>query len=770
MKRLSLFHPGLRLWGKLLSKWRKSAGRPARQRLMAKRLLSLGRVAGLRVAALSGMVLPCTPVVAQVNFSDTFSSPFIHSQLKPGLPAYGDLDGDGDFDLLLGSENPTVARVINTGNANSPIFSNNANLLGLTTSNNDPCLADMDNDGDLDILLGGSLGHLTYFPNIGSPSSYVSGVSSMNPFGFQTLGQRSSFSLADLDGDGDLDLMSGSLVSGLILRRNMGTPTSASFQLGFTFGEIPGGKCSPELADLDNDGDYDLLVGVSNTNRTSGIYFSENGGTPTSYSFGPWQPAPFGLDTVPQEPRPRLVDMDGDGDLDLYLGNVSGTQFYRNVGTVSEPIFSNEQPETPFNLPFFGEISTPTLADLDADGDLDMMVFADNRVVGLRNEGQGVFAPAASFNFPSFGQYGRPTFADIDGDGDLDGFMGQYDGRFAFYENQGDGASPSFANSQDNPFGLPDVGNYSSPVFEDFDADGDLDLYTTSFKGQNYWVPNVGDWSNPSFGSWDANPFGLGNVDYFASPAFVDVDQDGDLDLFMGQNTGVIRYNANVGSPGAPSFGTFIDYPLYNVGPRATPVVGDLDLDGKTDMLVGSLGGMIYFFPGLTDMSPPWLARVERHFPNQPIALSDSLVFRLLFSEPVVGVSADDFLPLGTTAAIALEQLSSSELLVSLSGGDLSTIMGPVGIELISAHGITDTSGLAMKSPRPLLSQRFMKIGNNVWSDGQWSGGEPVFETPIIIRDAFDTQTNGAFDCQTLEVIDGGRLLIRGATIRVVGQ
>ena len=86
-----------------------------------------------------------------------------------------------------------------------------------------------------------------------------------------------------------------------------------------------------------------------------------------------------------------------------------------------------------------------------------------------------------------------------------------------------------------NPFGLADVGLDASPTFADLDGDGDLDAFVGETYGSTVFFANTGTASAPAFAPPPANPFGLADVGYNASPTFADLDGDGDLDAFVGE-------------------------------------------------------------------------------------------------------------------------------------------------------------------------------------------------------------------------------------------
>ncbi|MEG5098027.1 FG-GAP-like repeat-containing protein, partial [Microcoleus sp. B13-B4] len=114
-----------------------------------------------------------------------------------------------------------------------------------------------------------------------------------------------------------------------------------------------------------------------------------------------------------------------------------------------------------------------------------------------------------------------------------------------YYQNTGTASAPVFAAPQTNPFNLTNVGNYASPTFVDIDGDGDLDAFVGANDGNTRYYQNTGTASAPVFAAPQTNPFNLTNVGLNASPTFVDIDGDGDLDAFVGANDGNTRYYEN---------------------------------------------------------------------------------------------------------------------------------------------------------------------------------------------------------------------------------
>ncbi len=240
-----------------------------------------------------------------------------------------------------------------------------------------PAIADLDDDGDFDILVYEYYGVPKYFENTGSSVSPAFADAVTAPFGISGVEYIGVPTFADIDDDGDMDLFVGQYYGNLGFFENVGTPSEPNFadRVDNPFGFSPDPDTyitTPTFADLDDDGDLDLLVGYTGYYLNEMVYF-QNIGSADNPFFAKPNSSPFGITTGAGLPLPVLADLDMDGDYDLMTGNYEGTfQYQENIGTPSSPEMSPIV-INPFNLVNTYELSAPALADMDGDGDLDML-------------------------------------------------------------------------------------------------------------------------------------------------------------------------------------------------------------------------------------------------------------------------------------------------------------------------------------------------------------------------------------------------------------
>ena len=175
--------------------------------------------------------------------------------------SFGDIDNDNDYDLVVGDFNGYIQLFLNIGTSNNPEFVFHENILNIDLSGYSvPKLFDIDNDADLDLIVGELNGNISLYRNIGSISEYVYELD--NSF-FQNfnLTNRTAPSFIDVDEDMDYDLVIGTKTDGLIYYENINNNFSINNTVSFPH---LGNNLSPCVYNGN-----EILVGTS----TGGAYF-----------------------------------------------------------------------------------------------------------------------------------------------------------------------------------------------------------------------------------------------------------------------------------------------------------------------------------------------------------------------------------------------------------------------------------------------------------------------------------------------------------------
>lgn len=287
-------------------------------------------------------------------------------------------------------------------------------------------------------------------------------------------------------------------------------------------------------------------------------------------NFLPVQTNPFNLTDVGGYAALTFADLDNDGDLDLLAGETTGNfHYFRNDGNSTAPSFAVDQ-VNPFGLTDIGVNNVPTFGDLDGDGDYDVLVGEnDGNFRYFQNIGTNLapsFLPFVTnpFGLSDIGTHANPVLVDLDNDGKLDVFAGRRYGnaQWFYFRNVGTALAPAFAPALGDPFGLTSVGSaHTDPAMGDLDGDGDLDLMVGRESGTFIYFRNNGNSVNPAFSSdWAPNPFGVTGIGAFSKSTFVDLDNDGDLDLMANQSDGNFKYFENAFPSAALNFDGSNDY------------------------------------------------------------------------------------------------------------------------------------------------------------------------------------------------------------------
>ncbi len=131
---------------------------------------------------------------------------------------------------------------------------------------------------------------------------------------------------------------------------------------------------------------------------------------------------------------------------------------------------------------------------------------------------------------------------DQDSDGDVDMWVGNQDGQLQYFENTGSKTNPVFTErtGANNPMNGVDVGYNAAPSLVDQDNDGDVDMWVGNQDGQLQYFANIGSRTNRvcTERTGANNPMNGVDVGYNAAPSLVDQDNDGDVDMRLGNRAG----------------------------------------------------------------------------------------------------------------------------------------------------------------------------------------------------------------------------------------
>jgi len=509
------------------------------------------------------------------NIGNKFNPEFEYSLANPeGLYFsnwfyFIDIDDDGDLDYFT-SNTDQISFYKNEGSANSPffvlaqdtVFDNEGDPIYSEFGSN-PILVDVNGDGDYDFISGNSAGTLTFYENIGTQLNFnlkfitniwqniiiIGGLVDDPRHG------ASSIDFVDIDDDLDLDLFWGDFFSkSLYVIENQGTPTNPDMhRISDIYPINPdsvntSGFNMPRFTDIDADGDYDLFVSVLyDPTVPQSLMFYENMGNPQSANHSLRTIDYLKTLDVGNNSAPVFVDIDDDGDLDMFMGsfnNPTGSiHFLENTGTASTRSFYYSD-SAYFNI-ISDLVVSPVFGDLDNDGDFDLLVGKLNGTLDVYSNTGNPTSPIFSNgnvllnnlgDVIDIGSSATPFLIDVDGDSDLDLVIGGFNGRFSFFENTGNPTTFEFT-SNPSYFGNLDIVDNSTPFLIDYNKDGALDLFSGSRKGEFFYFRNDGSSSAPVW-TEVTNQFIADNFGGNTFPCFVDIDNDTDLDLFLGNVKG----------------------------------------------------------------------------------------------------------------------------------------------------------------------------------------------------------------------------------------
>jgi outer membrane protein assembly factor BamB len=311
----------------------------------------------------------------------------------------------------------------------------------------------------------------------------------------------SSAAIGDVDGDGALEVVVGSD------DKNVYVLDGATGAEKWRFATLARVRSSPTLADIDGDGQLEIVIGSNQ------IYALDARARRRKWAYT--------LQTTTFSSA-AIGDIDGDGDLEVVVGSYDNIVYALSgrTGALKWSFFAGNQVE-----------SSPALGDIDGDGEVEV-VFGAGSI--SENGPKGVYAlqgwDGRQKWFFSIGQDQRvissPALGDIDGDGEMEIVIGSNANTLYVFDGQG---RVKYTHT---------AGKFieSSPALGDIDGDGEVEIAVGSHDFKLYVLKAVP--GQPRLGvEWTFTPTQAANI-FFSSPTLADIDDDGQLELLVGNNNG----------------------------------------------------------------------------------------------------------------------------------------------------------------------------------------------------------------------------------------
>ncbi|MEO9256742.1 MAG: T9SS type A sorting domain-containing protein, partial [Crocinitomicaceae bacterium] len=569
------------------------------------------------------------------------------------IPAIVDVDGDGDIDVLtyqIGGQRVEYHMNMSMENYGIP------DSLEFVLANE--CFGKFKESGSTNLI---NLNDTT--------SPCKTGTSALpNPKDGVEKHSGSTILAIDMDNSSTIDLIIGDIsFPNLIMLTNGGTTPNTDSPMISEDVNFPSNSTAASVdlfpaafwVDADFDGVKDLLASpnakVVSANQKS-VWRYKNVGTNSLPVFVYQEDAFLQKDMIDVGTGsiPILVDVNQDGLKDLLVANFyrykvpldkeSTVYYYQNTGTASSPVFT----------------------------------YVDDNKFNLLNAGLGLRIV--------------PSFADLDGDGDLDMIVGDESGSLSYYKNHaGSGVSLAFdapqLNMTDKDGNVIDIGSYSAPFLVDLDEDGLVDMVIGTKSGKLTYYKNVGTTSNYSF-QLVSSFFGAVNVspaspEGYSVPFFTKTTNG--WQLFVGAQDGKLHFYNNIeGNMTSSGVFDYISDHYLDIDMKAYSAfaTSDLDNDGNLELFVGQdLGGIEYYEAdpsstlGIKENTNESKIQVYPNPANNQVTISgcslnDEVSISNALGEVIISQDVNEVKKLGFTLNISL--LDAGIYFVSIKNGLLT--------------------------------------------------------------------------------------------------
>ncbi len=561
---------------------------------------------------------------------DTLNKALVGGLNQPQFQAI-DINNDGKKDLLVHDRSGgMILPFINKGNKDITTFQYSPNYVSAFPKMDNTwfLLVDYDKDGREDLWTTINY-RPTLFKNVtkqgDSRVNFIQTSPRLMAYNFGVFPFDSVIissdnynipTIADVDGDGDVDMFSYQANEGsLFLYRNM----TVDFKLPLhppvfdladycwgsfkdtTFDQVKVFPCPLKFyrkkhlggsnllwLDNDGDGDMDLLMGNQSAKN---LIFLQNGKSDFGLKRdsiigydGYW---PLGQEVVNSNsfPGAYILDANGDNIKDILVApnatdkidpidEIEQVWFYKNTGTNSKPVFEFERKNYfTDEILDHGSYADPLLYDIDKDDDLDLIVAANGNNAKTRDKNDRLF----------------------------------------YYKNIGSKNRPVFKLEDEDLWGLSmDSIKMLSISIGDIDGDDKPDMISGNSLGSIHFYKNISNDTLLKFAPPIKNYSSI-KVSASSTPQIIDLDKDGLQDLVIGGYNGIYKYFRNTGSKVSPNFSLADDTlgnffinailfydsdtnPLYHWIGDAKGRIVDLDNDGKSELVSGGYEGKLKFY------------------------------------------------------------------------------------------------------------------------------------------------------------------------------